>query len=74
MKFKKGQKVKIVNAPSFPTYDSRFKNKNISGEYFIYDETIKNDRIRVTNSEKKVDTPCGMTGWVSVNDIAVDGE
>ena len=76
MKYSKGQEVKVKdNTPTYPTYDSRIKSIAISGNQFIYDEKIRNDRIRVTSDRSRVDIPMAMTGWIDIKNIEiVDGE
>lgn len=61
--------IRLNNAKLYPTYDSRNSIKTITGPYYIYNNTIKNNRIRVTDSKDKVGKPCQMTGWVNITDI-----
>ena len=61
--------VRLINAKLYPTYDSKNSIKTITGAYYIYNNTIRNNRIRVTDSKDKVGKPCQMTGWINTSDI-----
>ena len=65
----KGTKVQLLNASIYPTYDSKIKSSIMSGTFYIYNEKVKNNRIRITDNISKIDVPCSMTGWVNLNDI-----
>ena len=66
-----GLEIEIKDAKLYPTYDSRNSSKVISGTYYIYEPTVKNNRVRVTDSEDRVGKPCMMNGWVDVKFITI---
>ena len=70
----KGTKVYLEEAKVYPTYDSKISSKVITGDYYIYNDKERNNRIRVTDDKDKVDLPCSMTGWVDLTDIHVVDE
>lgn len=63
-----GDRVKLENAKLYSAYCSKVADEKISGEYFIYKETIKNNRIRITDDISRVNIPHACTGWVNVTD------
>lgn len=70
MEFEKGQEVLVANnTPVYSTYDSKIKCDTIKGTYWIYSATIKNNRIRVTDSYERAFEPCSMAGWIDINNI-----
>jgi len=75
MKYEKGTVVSVdKNTSLYPTYDSKNSDESVSGEYWIYNGTVRNKRVRITDSKDKVDVPCSMTGWVDIKSIHVLGE
>ena len=67
--YNKKDKVKVDNAKLYTSFCSNESNTVINGYYFIYDERIKNNRIRITDTIERVDIPCSMTGWVDLSCI-----
>ena len=66
-----GLEIEVKNARLYPTYDSRNSSKIISGTYYIYESTVKNNRVRVTDSKDKVGKPCAMSGWIDIKFIDI---
>lgn len=66
-----GNQVAVSLTKLYPTWDTKEYKKTIEGTYWIYDSKVKNNRIRVTDSEDKVGKPCSMTGWIDISAIEV---
>lgn len=65
----KGKNIKVQNANTYPSqYSNKARLNTLSGIYYIYDESIINDRISIcrANSNKSI-------GWISIYDI-IDNE
>ena len=60
----RGMKIELKDEKIYPTYDSKTYSSIVNGTYWIYDEKVRNNRIRITDSEDKVGKPCMMTGWI----------
>ncbi len=72
--FIQGQKVKLKNTKLYASSSSEKAVNTISGEYYIYDDKVKNDRMRITNSKNKVGKkPVGenVTGYVKKSEMEV---
>lgn len=70
--FIQGQKVKLKNTKLYASSSSEKSVNIISGEYYIYDDNVKNGRMRITNSKDKVGkTPIGenVTGYVKKSEM-----
>ena len=71
-KISSGTQINIKSIPMYTTaYSNRYSSKK-SGTYFIYNDEVVNERIRITNSKKNVGrTPIGsyVSGWINVSDI-----
>ena len=62
-----GEMVKLKNAKLYASATASKEVNKISGEYYIYDDKIMNDRMRITNSKDKVlKRPVGqnVTGYI----------
>lgn len=62
-----GEMVKLKNASLYASSSASKEVNKISGEYYIYDDKIMNDRMRITNSRDKVlKRPVGqnVTGYI----------
>lgn len=71
MELKTSNKVLVSEARVYPTYDSKNSVKIVSGYYYIFNDTTRNGRIRITDSLERVNKPCQMTGWIDIDRIAV---
>lgn len=70
--FIQGQKVKLKNTKLYASSSSEKAVNAISGEYYIYDDNVKNGRMRITNSKDKVGKkPVGenVTGYVKKSEM-----
>lgn len=67
-----GKVLQLNNTPLYTTaYKSRYVSKQ-TGTFYVYNDNVVNDRVRITNSPDNVGrTPVGMyvTGWVNVSDV-----
>lgn len=64
-----GDKVKIEDAKVYGVWCNRSSYTLKSGEYYIYNDRVKNNRIRLTDDPEKLGKPCMTTGWVSLDDL-----
>lgn len=67
-----GTKVKITNAKVYGVYCNRSSYIIKSGTFYIYNDKIRNNRIRLTDDPDKIGKPCMCTGWVSLDDLTVE--
>lgn len=70
--FIQGQKVKLKSSKLYAAATSEKAVNTISGEYYIYDDNVKNGRMRITNSKDKVGKkPVGenVTGYVKKSEM-----
>ena len=68
-KIKAGQTVKCSNTPLFYSSGSTVASSRISGTYYLWDATVTNQRVRITNAMSRVGVPRQVTGWINVADI-----
>ena len=69
--YKAGDVLTLKNEKLYASATMTTESKTISGEYFVYDGKIINDRIRITNSQGNVNRkPIGnfVTGYIRVSD------
>ena len=64
-----GSHVTITAAPVFPIHDSKFPSLYLTGEYYIFDDKIRNNRIRLCDSLNKVGKSCMRLGWFNISDL-----
>lgn len=69
MNFKNGDPVLVNDAEVYPTYYSDVPSITKSGKFFIYEKSVRNDRIRITDAKSKVNQPRMSTGWVCIADV-----
>lgn len=74
MLYKNGDLVLASDTKVYPTYDSNTPSLIKTGKFFIFNSTIKNDRIRITDSKDKVNKPRMATGWVNLSEITPSNE
>ncbi len=69
--YKAGDRIKLNKMKLYASATMNSEANIISGEYYIYDGKIINNRIRITNSKENVNRrPMGsfVTGYIKVND------
>lgn len=70
--YKKGEQITLKNVPLYISSTAVHYTKTKSGEFFVYDGRIFNNRIRITCNKQFVGrTPVGrfVTGWVDLVDL-----
>lgn len=65
----KGAHVALRNVSFYPNSTSNKASAVRSGDYYIWDEKIMNNRIRITNDPKKAGKAGQVTAWIKVSDI-----
>jgi len=68
-KIYKGLKIGLDNSPLYASSDAKTKTRNITGGFWIWNDKIVNERIRITNSLSNVGKANQITGWINVNSI-----
>lgn len=64
-----GKIVHLEKATIYPRYGTLKSNIVKSGTFYIWDENIKNARIRITNNLDGIKKPGYITGWVNIDDL-----
>ncbi len=64
-----GAKVTLAGAKLYSSATATSASATKSGTYYVWNATISNGRIRITNSAASVGKPGQITGWVNVSDI-----
>ena len=65
-----GTKVTLKNAALYASATSSTKAATKSGTYYLWDSTVTNSRIRITNSKGNVGKSGKVTGWVNTSAIS----
>ena len=66
---KAGQSIKLSNCQLYASATATKKAGSKTGTFYIWNTTIKNGRIRITNNKKLVGKSSGVTGWIPVSAI-----
>ena len=66
---KAGQTVKCSSTPLYYSSGSTVASSRISGTYYLWDASVVNQRVRITNAMSNVGVPRQVTGWINVADI-----
>lgn len=64
-----GKIVQLEKVTIYPRYGSWKSDIIKSGTFYLWDENIKNRRIRITNNLDGIKKPGYITGWVNVEDL-----
>ena len=67
--YKAGQTVKLSKCSLYASATATKKAATKSGTYYIWNTSVKNGRIRITNNKKLVGKIGGVTGWILVSAI-----
>lgn len=70
-----GATVKLSDTKLYVTaydYDSDYVN-TLTGTYYLWDSSIINGKIRITNEKSRVGESGQVTGWVKASDISIGG-
>jgi len=61
--------INLFEAPVYARSTSKLHDTLLTGIYLIYDNKIKNNRVRVVKSYHAFENPCMITGWVDLEYI-----
>lgn len=64
-----GAKVTLNSANLYASSESTSSSGTRSGTYYLWDSSVKNGRIRITNQSSNVGKSGQVTGWVNTSDI-----
>ena len=64
-----GTEFKLDNTPMFVTYSSPTSFDNKSGNYYVYNSSIVNGRIRMARTDGAVEMPGRACGWCRIADL-----
>lgn len=64
-----GKRLLLKNAPSYTSETTRVVGKARTGIFFLWDEVVKNGRIRITNRIERVGVKGQVTCWIDVDSI-----
>lgn len=67
--FKAGDAVKLNGVALYVSSDTPNKSCTKIGTYYVYDNIVKDNRIKITNSKANCGKKGMVTGWVNVKDI-----
>lgn len=65
-----GAKVILANVPLYSSSLSNDPKREISGEYYIWNEDVKNGKIRICKSPDDIKNIFKVVGWVSISDLS----
>lgn len=64
-----GKKVNLELCKVYPRYGSIKSSTFKTGEYYLWDNIVVNNKIRITNNPNGIGKLGYITGWISVDDI-----
>lgn len=70
--FVKGQEFELKDIKVYPRYCSNKTDIIKSGTYYIWDTSIKNNKIRITKNPKGAGILGQITGWIDILDLLQD--
>ncbi|MCM1440351.1 MAG: hypothetical protein NC131_14275 [Roseburia sp.] len=73
-KIENGNEVIMEKTDLYPTASSTIPDTIKTGLYYIWNDTVCQNKVRICSSKDKVNVPGMVTGWVKVNDILDVGE
>lgn len=65
----KGKKVILDKIKVYVRYNSKEYSIKKSGEFYLWDSNIVNNRVRVTNNIDYIGRPGFITGWIDLEDL-----
>ena len=71
VQIKAGAKVKLSGVKKYVSSDASASNGTISGTYYLWDASVKNGRIRITNAASRVGKSGQVTCWVRTADLGL---
>ena len=69
---KAGLKVELRNVHAYSSESTLSAYGTRSGTYYLWDGTVRNGRVRLTNSINKVGVPGQVSFWVEISEIGLD--
>lgn len=66
-----GQKVVLNNTPCYNSETAKTPYGTKSGTYYLWDTTIRNGRIRITNAASRVGVAGQVTCWINIADVSL---
>ena len=69
LSIKAGAKISLNNTNIYVSSDTSSSAGKRTGTYYLWDASVKNKRIRITNSSSNVGKSGQVSGWVNVSDI-----
>ena len=64
-----GKKITLDNADCYTSETSKSSYAKKTGTYYLWDDAVKNGRIRITNAPERTGVAGQVTCWVNVKDI-----
>lgn len=68
---KAGMKVALDNTPCYSSESAKESYGKKNGTFYLWDDVVKNGRIRITNKPERVGVAGQVTCWVSVADLGL---
>ena len=66
-----GQKVVLKNTPCYESETAKIPYGTKSGTFYLWDTTIRNGRIRITNAVSRVGVAGQVTCWINIADVSL---
>lgn len=66
-----GQKVVLKNTPCYESETAKIPYGTKSGTFYLWDTTIRNGRIRITNAVSSVGVAGQVTCWINIADVSL---
>ena len=66
-----GKQVVLNNTPCYTSESTKTSYGKKSGTFYLWDATVKNGRIRITNSPARVGVSGQVTCWIEVEDVGL---
>lgn len=66
-----GDIIVLSNTPVYASATNTTASSKKSGTYYIWDSSISNGRIRITNAKNRVGVSGQITGWINISDIGI---
>lgn len=66
-----GQKVILKNTPCYESETAKIPYGTKSGTFYLWDTTIRNGRIRITNAVSRVGVAGQVTCWINIADVSL---
>ena len=67
-----GMEITLNNTPVYPRYCINAPISYKSGTFYIWNDRVLNNKVRITNDISHVNIPGYSMGWVSISDFLID--